>query len=167
MNVAYNIVKEEATAEDICHDVFLRLYQRRDQIDPTNERKLNALIFYATVNKSRDYYKKAYVKHEYFAGAKSREPISNSSNPEQIVLRKEEVRYRKKALANLRERNRQNYNLLIDSELNGIRPKDMAQKNGLKRTNVNNRISKTRKWLKQELKKIAQITIEVICANFF
>lgn len=42
-------------AEDISQEVFYHLYEIMDTLDLGNEEKLRALIFIATVNKTKDY----------------------------------------------------------------------------------------------------------------
>ena len=55
---AYRLVKDRMLAEDISQEVFYHLYEIMDTLDLGNEEKLRALIFIATVNKTKDYFKK-------------------------------------------------------------------------------------------------------------
>lgn len=64
VNNAKKIVKDRMLAEDISQEVFCHLYMIKDSLDISCERKLKALIFYATLNKSRDYLKKPWKKRE-------------------------------------------------------------------------------------------------------
>ena len=52
---AYRLVKDRMLAEDISQEVFYHLYEIMDTLDLGNEEKLRALIFIATVNKTKDY----------------------------------------------------------------------------------------------------------------
>ena len=53
---AYRLVKDRMLAEDISQEVFYHLYEIMDTLDLGNEEKLRALIFIATVNKTKDYF---------------------------------------------------------------------------------------------------------------
>lgn len=154
MSAAFRIIRDRDLAEDICHEVFLYLYGIRDQLDGTSERKLKALIFHATVNKSRDCLKRAYRRHEILEGEKKKDILSEGSDPEEIYLRGEENRYRKIVLEKLRETSRINYYILIKTKFYEIHPGDVAKETGLSRENINNRIFRTRIWMERELKKL-------------
>ena len=63
---AYRLVKDRMLAEDISQEVFYHLYEIMDTLDLGNEEKLRALIFIATVNKTKDYFKKLWKRQEIF-----------------------------------------------------------------------------------------------------
>ena len=65
--IAYAMVKDYSAAEDICQEVFSKLYENPEKIDLSNERKLYGFVKTVTVNQTRDYYRKAHVKREFAA----------------------------------------------------------------------------------------------------
>jgi len=64
VNAANKIVKNRTVAEDICQEVFFHLYEIRDTLDFSNEKKIRSLIFTATGNKCKDYFKKPWRKRD-------------------------------------------------------------------------------------------------------
>ena len=70
-------------AEDISQEVFYHLYEIMDTLDLGNEEKLRALIFIATVNKTKDYFKKPWKRQEHVAleDWKRRKPSEEKLNP--------------------------------------------------------------------------------------
>ena len=104
VNAANKIVKNRTVAEDICQEVFFHLYEIRDTLDFSNEKKIRSLIFTATGNKCKDYFKKPWRKRENY-GTDDREYRSvedEKTDPEKILLRREEMEYRKQVLEKLR-----------------------------------------------------------------
>ena len=57
-------------------------------------------------------------------------------------------------LLKLRKVNPVNYNILVMVKYFGISPDSVAEEYGITRNNVNNRILRTRKWMKAELEKL-------------
>lgn len=153
---AYRLVKDRMLAEDISQEVFYHLYEIMDTLDLGNEEKLRALIFIATVNKTKDYFKKPWKRQEHVAleDWKRRKPSEEKLNPEKIMLNREEIEYRKQVLLKLRKVNPVNYNILVMVKYFGISPDSVAEEYGIPRNNVNNRILRTRKWMKAELEKL-------------
>ena len=156
VNSARKIVKDEMLAEDISQEVFYHLYEIRDTLDLTNDRMIKSLIFMATVNKAKDYIRKPWKRHEYcISEEESSIDISEENvNVENIVIRKEENEYKKRILDKLRRKNPVNYEILIKIVYFGRSPDSVAEEYGITRNNVNNRILRTRKWMKKELEKL-------------
>ena len=157
VKVAMKIVKNKAVAEDIGQETFCKLFRLGDKLDMSNDGKLESLIFTATVNTAKDYYKKAYVKREQFplekenADAKSRD---EKYNPEERILRMEKKEYQKLVLQRLRDKNPINYEILIKIKVMGMSPESVAEEYGLTRNGVNNRILRMKEWMNSELEKL-------------
>lgn len=155
VNVALKIVKNKAVAEDISQEVFYKLYRLGEKLDLKNEAKIKSLIFTTTVNSTKDYYKKSYVKREQLVEEEAEEEAGDERyNPEARLLRMEEEEYRKLVLQKLHDKNPVNYDILIKTKLMGISPDSVAEEYGFTRNNVNNRILRTKAWIKEELFKI-------------
>ena len=56
-SVAEKVLKDDVIAEDISQEVFSHLYEIRATLDFSNEKMIKSLIFTATVNKCKDYFK--------------------------------------------------------------------------------------------------------------
>lgn len=156
VNVALQIVKNRTVAEDISQDVFYKLFRRGKKLDTENEAKLRSLIFTATVNCAKDYYKKAYVKREQLMDDEGGEEKAGDDryNPEARLLRMEENEYQNLVLQKLDDKNPVNYDILIKTKFMGISPDSVAEEYGFTRNNVNNRILRTKVWIRDELSKL-------------
>lgn len=154
--IAFRIVRDRSVAEDIAQDVFYNLYKLGDKLDISSERKLRSLITTATINKTKDYLKKAHIKWEIntMDDDSGIEVEDESFNPELRMLRMEEKEYRKLALARLRDKNPMNYDILLKIKGLGISPDSVAEEYGITRNNVNNRVRRTKIWLNEELSRI-------------
>lgn len=153
VNAANKIMKNRTVAEDICQEVFFHLYEIRDTLDFSNEKKIRSLIFTATGNKCKDYFKKPWRKRENY-GTDDREYRSvedEKTDPEKILLRREEMEYRKQVLEKLRREQPLNYEILIKTKYFEIPPDLVAEEYGITRNNVNNRVLRTRKWISKEM----------------
>lgn len=156
VRVASKFVKDENLAEDISHEVFYHLYMVKDSIDISNVAKLRSLIFTATVNKVRDYFRRSAVKNESCTldDDNGVEPEDSRYDPERMVLRMEEKEYRKLVLQKLHRERPVDYDILIKVKYLGMSPDSVAAEYGVSRNNVNNHIWRTKIWLEHEMAKI-------------
>ena len=141
VNAANKIVENRTVAEDICQEVFFHLYEIRDTLDFSNDKKIRSLIF------------KPWRKRENY-GTDDREYRSvedEKTDPEKILLRREEMEYRKQVLEKLRREQPLNYEILIKTKYFEIPPDLVAEEYGITRNNVNNRVLRTRKWISKEM----------------
>lgn len=154
-NIAVRMVKNEAVAEDISQEVFYQFYVKAETIDISNERKLRALITTATLNKAKDYLKSSCVKREILSAENEKMEVPDSGELiDEMIVRKEENKEREKLLHKLREKNPMNYSILVQTQVFDVSPDEVAEEYGITRNNVNNRILRTRSWLKAEWKKM-------------
>lgn len=159
---ARKIVKDRMMAEDVSQEVFLHLYEIRDILDLNSERMIKALIFTATVNKAKDFIKKPWKRREHFMDDEITytELYEENMNPERIITRKEDTEYKKRVLIRLRHENPVNYDILIKVVCFDIPSEIVAEEYGITRNNVNNRILRTRKWMKKELEKLQKKSLK-------
>lgn len=156
VNTARKIVKDKMLAEDISQEVFYHLYEIGDSLDITCERKMKALVFTATVNKAKDCIRKPWKKREKHIIAEDmyEDLFDANLNPEKIMIREEDLKYRQYVLNKLRHENPVNYDILVKLKYFGFPPDLVAKEYGITKNNMNNRVLRTRKWLKKELDKI-------------
>lgn len=81
--LAYNIVKNKQMAEDIVQEVFLKIYQMREQIDPY--RSLHFLIMKMTTNLAIDQIRKT-SRENWGPYLDETEDISDSEAADEITL---------------------------------------------------------------------------------
>lgn len=156
VNVALKIVKNKAVAEDISQETFYKLYKLGEKLDTENDAKIKSLIFMTTMNSAKDYYKKGYVKREQLLDNKSGEERTSDDtyDPEARLLRMEESQYQNLVLQKLHDKNPVNYDILIKTKFMGLSPDFVAKEYGFTRNNVNNRILRTKVWIKKEFAKL-------------
>lgn len=156
LRLALKMVKNRVVAEDISQDVFCSLYKYKDKIDTDNEKKVHALVITVTVNKCKDYLKRAYVKAETpledeFIPKGQR---SRKNDVEAAMLYMEKREYLKLVFQKLRDANPMNYDIFVKTKVMDFTAEAVAQEYGITTNNVNNRILRTRLWIKKELAKI-------------
>ena len=153
--IIYRIVKNRDETDALCNDVFYRAYKMGKKLDVTDERKLRAFIAVTSKNCALDHLKKAYVIYEKSTVEHNNwvKITDDENSPETTILNVEKATYQKMLLSRLKKKNRLNYEIIIKVKYMGISPDDVAQEYGLTRNNINNRILRTKNWLKEELQK--------------
>lgn len=156
INLAKKLVNDRQIAEDICQEVFTSIYKMGNDIDLSNERKLYGLVKTITLNEIKDYYKKAYRKYEYsVVDTEVYERMrSLSYEMDDFILGKEAGNKMHFIFQKLRRENETNYEIYVRVKLFGIPPASVAKQFHITTNNVNNRIMRTKRWLKEEYLKM-------------
>lgn len=159
VRMARKVVKDYSTAEDVAQEVFCYLYKIRERLDK-NEKRLHVLIGLESVNKGRDYLRKSHVKRELPSPdtMTEYEQERTSESVEAAVLRMEQREYIRLVFEKLRNKNPKNYDIYVKVKAWGVPPEEVAEEYHITRSNVNNRILRTRYWLKAELDKLNRDT---------
>ncbi len=155
--IAKAILKNDAEAEDVCHDVFMELYNMGDRFDTSNEKKMSAMIITMSEHKALDYCKKGYRKHEYansdgieLASEISAESNSTVNEMMEVLEAQDSV---KMVFRKLRRKNKRNYEIYVRVKLCHIPPEVVAQQFHTTVNNVNNIVMRTKRWLLEEYEK--------------
>src|SRR5689334_9034065 len=91
LSIAYRLVGSKSEAEDIVHEVMIKI----GQVDLTQITNLKSYLIKAVTNSSLNYLKSAKVKREQYMGPWLPEPNiryidQTEQNPTDILLQKEE-----------------------------------------------------------------------------
>lgn len=158
INVAKRLVNDRQIAEDISQEVFTNIYKMGEDVDLSNERKLYGLIRTVTFNEIKDYYKKAYRKYEYsVVDTEVYESMKELSyEMEDAIFRKEAGNRMRFIFQKLRRENEMNYEIYIRVKIYGIPPASVAEQFHITTNNVNNRVMRTKRWLKEEYLKMLE-----------
>lgn len=154
--IILTIVRDENIADDICEDVFIKIYEMGERLKTTDREKVHALIVTMSCNKAIDYLRKSSVKRELCImddGNRFDIP-DHRCDPENVMLHMEECELRKLILQKLRRKNPENYDILMKVKFLGRAPGSVAEEYGISRNNVNNRILRTKRWIEEEFRKI-------------
>lgn len=152
--IAYRMLKDRNIAEDIAQDVFCYFYETGVELDISNEKKLHSFIVTSTINKCIDFLRKAYVQHEISTVNEEIAAMivkNNVYDLEEILNNIEAKEAVSLAFQRYRMRNPMNYEILVKVKILGISPGKVAAEYGISRNNVNNRISRCKDWIEEEL----------------
>ena len=154
-SIIYRIVKDRTETDEICNDVFFRLYKLGDKLDTSDENRLRGLITKVSTHCALDYLKKAYVMYEQCTMDEGNgEKFTDYRNiPEEKLLNMEKTTYQKLVLSRLRVENELSYEIIMKVKYLGFSPDEVAEEYGMTRNAVNNRVIKKKNWLINELRK--------------
>lgn len=156
LKLAKRLVKDEHAVEDICQEAFISIYDMGEELDLSNERKIYGLVKTVTFNEVKDYYKRAYRRYECAIAdiAYDESLKSLSYEIDDLILGIETGNQMKFIFQKLREENEMNYEIYIRVKIYGIPPSSVAKQFHITTNNVNNRIMRTKRWLKEEYLKM-------------
>ncbi len=154
--IILTIVKDENMADDICEDVFIKIYEMGERLITADREKVHALIVMMSCNKAIDYLRKSSVKREVciMDDGNSFDVPDGRYDPERVILHMEECEYRKLILQKLRRKSPENYDILMKVKFMGMTPASVAEEYGISRNNVNNRILRTKRWIEEEFRNV-------------
>lgn len=143
---AFGLLSDEMQAEEAVQDVFLRLWQQKDQL--AIETNLQAYLYRAVHNQSMNMLNHAKVKEKYQQYAQQRHP-QYADGPAQQMQARELQQQITKAMAKIPEKCRTVFHLSRQEELSY---KEIADRLGLSVKTVENQVAKALKILRTELK---------------
>lgn len=153
------VTHDESMAEDICQDVFERLYPMAEALDVSDERRVCALVKTATFHRALDYHRKGYRKYEDVNSGKLEEAMGRhkdeSDGVVDLLLEMESTSYVKYIFQKLRKKDPINYEIYVRVKICDIPVRFVAEEFGLSENNVHNRVMRTKRWLKKEYHKIS------------
>lgn len=155
-NIAHKLVRDEAVIDDIVQDVFCKLYKMGDKVDISSERKLRSFITMVTVNMAKDHLKKSYVKNELCVMDDDDSDVIAPNSYYSIESLLDDIEANKNVkmvLQRLWEWNPTNYEILMKVKYDDRSPDSVAAEYGMSKNNVNNRVMRARRWIKNELEK--------------
>lgn len=154
VEVAFQIVKDNAMAEDISQDTFFKLYKKRTKLKLSDKKLMRSLIFSSTCNMAKDYLRKAYVKRETnFEEGQENRIEAEFYNTEDVILFMEKKEYLIEVLKKLRKKNQKNYSIYVKVKYQDIPPAEVAEEYGMTTHSVTNRIHRIKRWIDKEMAK--------------
>ncbi len=145
--VAYRIVQDASNAEDIVQDTFIKLWNKRDELDSIDNTEGFAIIILR--NTCLDYLRK--TKNDYHTSYEADIPESVSLSA-QIELR-DNAQYVKNLINKLPEQQRQ---VLMLKHWDGYSDEEIEGMTGLSPGNIRVILSRARKTIKEQYSKIEQ-----------
>lgn len=145
--VAYRIVQNTANAEDIVQDTYIKLWNKRDEMNGIDNPEAFAVIILR--NTCLDYLRK--TKNDYHTSYEADIPESVSL-PAQIELQ-DDAKYVKHLINKLPDQQRQ---VIMLKHWDGYSDEEIEGMTGLSPGNVRTILSRARKTIKEQYCKIEQ-----------
>ncbi|WP_157624658.1 RNA polymerase sigma factor [Sunxiuqinia dokdonensis] len=143
---SFSYLKESFVAEEIVQDVFLRIWEMKDDLD--EDRSFKSFIYQMTVNKVFNHMKHQVVRQKYEKYILNFNHSFGDSPEAQLQLSELDARIRS-LLEKIPEQQRNVFKL---SRVEGLSNPEIAEQLGLSIRTVENQIYRTTKYLKEHLK---------------
>lgn len=142
----FKILKNEAEADDIVQEVFVKIWESRHKLE--DYKLVNSYIFTIAYNNSIDLIRKRINNTKYLEHLKNSAVINVTPNVISQIEFNELNIHAEKLIANLPERQKQVY-LLHREE--GLTYPEIAEKLGISKNTVENHMVKALKYLRQNM----------------
>lgn len=142
----FRILKDEAEADDVVQEVFVKIWESREKLD--DYKLLNSYIFTIAYNNSIDLIRKKINNSKYLEHLKISATINFIPATVSQIEYNELVHEVEKLVANLPERQKQVY-LLHREE--GLTYPEIAERLGISKNTVENHMVKALKYLRHNL----------------
>jgi len=150
---ALTYLKNKADAEELVQDVFLKLWEKRETLDATQNVK--AYIFKIAINTIYDFIRRKNIEDAYNNFAKENFNFTSNNTWDTIVFKEMESTLNK-VVAQLPEQRRR---VFLLSKKNGLSNVEIAQKLGLSKRTVENQLYRAIGYLKEQLKNHSVFTL--------
>lgn len=149
----FKILKDEADSEDIVQEVFVKLWELREQLD--DHKSINSFIFTIAYNNSISIIRKRISSLKYCEHLRNDSVIQFSEDSFNEIEIDELNHHIEKLIANLPEKQKRVY--LFHRE-HGLTYPEIAEEMGISRNTVENHMVKALKYLRHNLKHFLQLT---------
>ena len=153
---AFSYLKDSFEAEEIVQDVFLKVWEKREEVD--EQKSFTSYLYRITVNKVFNELKHRVVKKKYEQRALQFDQITNET-PESSIQFQELNTKLEKLLTELPEQQR---NIFILSRVKGQSNAEIAQAMSLSIRTIENQIYRASKFIRLQLKDDYPLTILLI-----
>jgi len=157
---AYSYLKDSFEAEEIVQDVFLKVWEKREEVD--EQKSFKSYLYRITVNKVFNELKHRVVKQKYEQHALNFDQIT-SETPESSIQFQELNKKLEHLLAQLPEQQR---NIFIMSRWKGLSNAEIAENLSLSIRTVENQIYRAAKFIKLHLNDDYPIVILIIAFGY-
>ncbi|MFC4872123.1 RNA polymerase sigma factor [Negadavirga shengliensis] len=139
------LVKDEEIARELMQDVFVKLWQKRDELDP--EKSIGAFLFRVAENKAIDFFRKA-ARDRKLEAMLVAVATEHYSHIEEGIYQKETMASLEQAIKKLPPQRQRIFRLI---KLEGKTYDEVGQLLGLTRSTINDHIVKATRSVKEQL----------------
>jgi RNA polymerase sigma-70 factor (ECF subfamily) len=156
------ILKDEADAEDVVQEVFIKIWELREKLD--DHKLLNSLIFTIAYNNSISLIRKKISSTKYREHLKIASVFQFQDKPYNDIEFNELNHHVDKLIESLPDRQKQVY---LSHREKGLTYPEIAAEMGISKNTVENHMVKTLKYLRQNLKNFMEVTRFLTLYFFF
>jgi RNA polymerase sigma-70 factor (ECF subfamily) len=156
---SFSYLKDSFVAEEIVQDVFLRIWEMKEDVD--EDRSFKSFIYQMTVNKVFNHMKHQVVRQKYEKYLLNSSHSFGDSPEAQLQLSELDQRIHS-LLQKIPDQQRNVFKL---SRIEGLSNPEIAEKLGLSIRTVENQIYRTTKYLKEHLKGEYLFILFCFCNN--
>ena len=150
---ALGLVKDETIAQDLVQEVFVNLWEKKDQVDPSLN--FDNYIFTIAYNSIRKFFRKKSVETKFINKLLKDSPEIVES-VEGAAIYSELLEIANKAIDKLPPKRKEVYKL---SRQEGMKVKEIASKLNISPRTAENHLAKALSYLKEELSRIPLLTL--------
>ncbi len=148
LRVAQNYVQDSHYQEDICQEVFSKLYDKLETL--AEEAHVRPWLLVVTKTTALDMRRR--LKLDYPVASDGGEKTAETEfplhdDPEKKILLRE---HQAEVFRALQKQNPEWLKIMICLEIDGMKQADLAREMGISLSNLRNKIYRARKWLKEQ-----------------
>ncbi len=154
----FKILKNEAEAEDIVQEVFVKIWESRDRLE--DHKLLNSFVFTIAYNHSIDLIRKRINNSKYLEHLKNSSVFQNNATTISEVEYNDLNEQVEKLISNLPARQKQVYQLHREK---GLTYPEIAEQLGISKNTVENHMVKALKYLRQNMDTSLLVNMLFVC----
>ena len=147
------LLKDQETSRDLVQEVFVRLWEKRNQVDPSMN--FDNYVFTIAYNSVRKYFRKKTIERKAINHLLKNAAEVIASIDEKVIYN-ELLELANKAIESLPPKRKIVYKL---SKQEGVKIKEIASKMNISTRTAENHLAKALKYLKEELSGISPLTL--------
>ena len=144
MKTAFNILQDYHYAQDMCQEVFTLFFLNGDSLQ---EKYIKPWLLVTAKHKAIDFQRKKFHKHEICGETRNPYADVEFDDLEKEFIRKE---FRKEVLAELKEKDRQWYEIIVRVAASGEKQKHVASDLGISLSNLRIKQHRAKQWLRDK-----------------
>ncbi len=156
---AFSYLKNKDDAKELIQNVFLKIWEKRDLIDP--KQNIKAFIFTITVNMIYDFIRRRNIEHAFHTYTRLNQ-TENENQPWDSIVYNEMHQTLSNLVTHLPKQQQEIFNL---SKMEGLTNNEIAQKMGLSKRTVENHLYHAVSYLKHNLKYELQVALLFVCST--